>query len=375
MGMTRRERLRRCYNHEELDRPAVYSRTNYPPDDPTYDGLREYLETHSELKRGWHGLRETCPPATETRVERVSDEWERRVTVFHTPAGDLTSSRRVSLTGQPGLQEEPLIKSPGDAERYLSLPPPTFDPDVGGFSKADREAGDRGIVQVGPGMNPGGHVAQLCGSEGFALFSVTEREMLHRLLKRRMEALLGRVRFLLSKGVGPYFGLAGEEFVTPPLHGPKDFRDFNVRYDKPIVDLVHEAGGRVHVHCHGSIQRVFDGFLETGVDVLHPFEAPPQGDITPAEAKERARGRICLEGNLQINRMYEADPEEVAEETRALIETCFDDRKGLIVSPTASPYIRGAGEECLPRYRAMVEAVLEWGGGGPPIRHRPRAGG
>jgi hypothetical protein len=152
-----------------------------------------------------------------------------------------------------------------------------------------------------------------------------------------------------------------ERLITT-LHGPRDFADFNARYDRPIFDLVHDAGGRVHVHCHGSIAKVFDGFLEAGVDVLHPFEAPPMGDITAAEAKRRAAGQLCLEGNIQIADMYESTPEEIRRQTESLIAECFADRTGLIVSPTASPYIRGRGEQCFPQYKAMVDAVLAFTG-------------
>jgi uroporphyrinogen-III decarboxylase len=175
-----------------------------------------------------------------------------------------------------------------------------------------------------------------------------------------MEIMLEAVKFLLGQGVGPFFSMAGEEYLVPPLHGPKDFYEFNVRYDKPIIDLVHEAGGRVHIHCHGSVKKVMQGFLDMGVDVLHPFEAPPMGDITPAEAKATIRGRMCYEGNIQIHHMYECSPEEVREETEVLIDTVFDDSAGLIVCPTASPYIPGKGEACLGRFRAMVEAVHGW---------------
>jgi hypothetical protein len=73
-----------------------------------------------------------------------------------------------------------------------------------------------------------------------------------------------------------------------------------------------------------------------------------------------AGGRLCLEGNIQIGRMYEATPAEIAGETRALLAEAFGPGEGLIVSPTASPYIRGAGEAAFPRYRAMVETVLAW---------------
>ena len=82
------------------------------------------------------------------------------------------------------------------------------------------------------------------------------------------------------------------------------------------------------------------------------------GDITATEAKALARGTLCLEGNIQISRMYEARSEAIRQETEALIRDTFDDRKGLVVCPTASPYIRGQGARCYPRFKAMVDAVL-----------------
>lgn len=86
------------------------------------------------------------------------------------------------------------------------------------------------------------------------------------------------------------------------------------------------------------------------------------GDITPKEAKELARGKLCLEGNIQISSMYENTPEEIRQETEELIEATFDDSRGLIISPTASPYIRGQGERCFAQYKAMIDTVLEWKG-------------
>jgi len=38
--MTRTERMKRCYFNEEIDRPAVYSRTGFPENDPSYDRFR-----------------------------------------------------------------------------------------------------------------------------------------------------------------------------------------------------------------------------------------------------------------------------------------------------------------------------------------------
>jgi uroporphyrinogen-III decarboxylase len=190
------------------------------------------------------------------------------------------------------------------------------------------------------------------------MLTITDRDIIHALCERQMNVILSNLRFLLDRKVGPFFSMAGEEFIVPPLHGPRDFWEFNVKYDKPIADLIHEAGGRLHIHCHGSIKSVFKGFLDIGADVLHQFEAPQMGDITPMEAKEMARGKLCLEGNIQIAAMYEHTPEKVRHETQSLIRTVFNDHKGLIVSPSASPYIRGKGGDCFEQYKAMIDAVL-----------------
>ena len=359
--MTRRERLRRCYSYEELDRPAVYSRTGFPTDDRTYDRLKAYLQLHTELKHSWSSSRIETEPQIDTRDEPLSEDFKRRIVTLRTPAGKLERSMLISLKGQPGLHETFFIKSPGDVEKYLSLPLPGSRGDITSFFVAEDMIGDRGIIDIHLGFNPAGHAAELCGSETFALMSITDRDLLHALCQRQMDILLRRVEFLVAHGIGPYFSILGQEYVVPPLHGRDDFYDFNVRYDKPIIDLIHDSGGRVHVHSHGSIQKVFDGFVDMGADVLHPCEPPPLGDITAAEVKERARGRLCMEGNIQINRMYEAAAEEIQDETEQLIRDAFDDGRGLIVCPSASPYIRGRGEDCFPQYKAMIDTVLKWG--------------
>jgi len=360
--LSSKERLRRAYFYEEMDRPGVYSRTGFPDNDPTYKPLIEYLQQFSDLKAHWNARSLLPDYPMDRAVEPYSEDFERHIKRLHTPGGDLHASRLESLSGQPGLQDRFLINSREDAEAYMSLPMPEIGGDVNSFFEAEDTLGDRGIVEIGLGFNPAGFVAELMGSENFALLSISDRDMVHSLCERQMRLMVRLVKFLVEKQLGPFFSMLGEEYIVPPLHGPEDFSDFNVRYDKPVIGLIHEAGGRVHIHCHGSIKRVFQGFLDMGADVLHPFEAPPMGDITAAEAKSLARGKLCLEGNLQIASMYEQSPQQIREQTIALISDAFDDHRGLIVSPTASPYIRGAGHQCLDQYKAMIHTVQNWNG-------------
>lgn len=358
--MNRRERLRRCFFNEELDRPAVYSRTWYPENDSSYDELKAYLQAHSELKKFWDGTEFETSYPTDFSTEYYSEDFERRITILHTLEDDLRSSSLQGLKGQPGMPETYFLKTSEDAEKYLSLPMPKTGGNVSPFFAAKEKVADNGIVDIHLGINPAGFVSELFGSENFAIVSKTNRDVIHALCQRQMTIIINRLKFLLSKGIGPFFTMEGQELIVPPLHSPDDFDEFCVRYDKPIIDLIHDSGGRVHLHSHGSIKKVFEGFIEMGVDVLHPFEAPPMGDISAREAKELARDKLCLEGNIQINRMYEATAKQIREETEQLIQDAFDDHKGLIVSPTASPYVYGKGRECFGQYKAMVDTVLEW---------------
>ena len=258
------------------------------------------------------------------------------------------------------MTEKYFLECPEDAEKYLSLPPQVPSGELESFSQTVASMGERGIVEIYLGFNPAGIVAELFGTEQFAIMSVEHRDVLHELMARQMQETLTLARHVLAKGGGPYFAMLGEEYLVPPIHGPRDFRDFNLRYDRPIVDLIHEAGGLVHVHCHGSLGAVLEDFVEIGPDVLHPVEAPPMGDVTPAEFKRVVGGRTCMEGNVQIADILEGDLVAIAEQVAGLMrDVWLPERRGLIVAPTASPYLPQMTPQMLANYTALVEAARQ----------------
>ncbi|KKR03596.1 MAG: hypothetical protein UT30_C0025G0008 [Candidatus Uhrbacteria bacterium GW2011_GWF2_39_13] len=358
--MTRKERLRRCYFSEKLDRPAVYIRNGFPDNDSTYDHLKTYLDKYTELKFDWSYTNFEENQIIQQKIEPYSEDFERLITILKTPKGNLESSYLRSLKGLPGLHETFLLKEKNDVAKYLSLPLPKLSGNCNSYFQLQDKIGESGIVSTGLGLNPAGFVAELFGSENFAVFSILERELIHELCERQMGIIINRVKYMIKNGIGPFFAMLGEEYIVPPLHGPDDFYEFNVKYDKPIIDIIHDAGGRIHIHSHGSIKKVIQGFIDMGTDVLHPFEGPPMGDITPQEAKAISRNKMCLEGNIQINRFYENSSEEIIAETQELIKNVFDDKNGLIVSATASPFIRGEGEKCFNQFKAMIDVVTNW---------------
>jgi hypothetical protein len=326
-ALTSRERLRRLYFHEEMDRPAAIVRWWGFRDDPSYDDLFRLMTEQSDWVEPWG-------------------------------AGSLIRHPEIPWAGEDGRRRP--LRDAEDGERYLALLPAEIGGDVSEYFRLQEAVGERGIVLASLGHNPAALVACRFGSEQFAMMSITDRDLLHRLIRRCRDELLQLADYLLERGVGPYFNICGEEMVAPPLHGPKDFVDFNVQYDRPIAERIHAAGGRLNVHCHGGVKSIIDCFPELGADVFHCFEAPPMGDITPAEAKDALRDKVALEGNIQIADMYEKTPDDIRAQTEALIHDCFDDRRGLAISPTASPYMAGRGMDCYPQYAAMVETVLRF---------------
>ena len=355
--MISRERLTRCFFGQETDRPAVYTRTGYASD-ASYDRLKAYMEEFSDLKYGYYGRGVMEHHKYEVIREPYSKDFDRLTYVHHTPKGELRQVFLAGLTGHPGMVVEHFIKDEDDCEKYLSLPRPQIVDVCDEFFETDRRVGERGITDVLLGFNPAGTVAELMGSEVFAVLSLTHRDLIREMCARETETILRMLDFLTASGVGPFFSVIGQEYIVPPLHGRQDFFDFNVKYDKQIADKIHNMGGRLQVHCHGPIKLVLDGFLEIGADVLHPIEPPPMGNVTAAEARAILGDRVCIEGNIQISSMYENTPQEIYDETKALIRDAYVNNKGLIICPSASPYIPGEGENCFAQYKAMVEAAL-----------------
>ena len=357
--MTSKERLHRLHRQEEVDRPGLFVRgvTAKNPPHESYEQLRRYVQQEADLKD--IVIQESYVDDSDITHTRspYSADYDKLTSCMHTPKGVLTYEFLFGLNGLPGYVHKHYIETEQDAEMYLSRPANPFKFDAEGFHSRVRQMGDRGIVVYEISHNPLSAVVNLMGSETFAMWSIEKRELLHVLIAHQRDIILARLKSAIESGAGPYFGTLGQEYMTPPLHGAKDFYDFNVVYDRPIAELIHNAGGYLHIHCHGPLKNLLPYFIEIGADIVHPIEPPPLGDVTPAMAKAVFRGKVCIEGNIQIGDMYDATPDDIRGQVEVLIRDAFDDNRGLIVCPTASPFIYQAGN-CVENYFALMDAVL-----------------
>lgn len=357
--MTSRKRLDAAYRCLPTDRVPIFVRgasDTRPPHD-SYAPLRKLVCETCDLKWAWSTSSVFPSPPTTHRVEPYDADFDLVTTVMPTPRGELVHQHLAGRKGQPGMTRKHWLAGRDDALKYLSLPPPEPTGDAAGFFALRDQAGERGIVEVHlHDMNPGGQVAELFGSEAFALLTVEDRGLVHELLEHATQRALRVIDWCLARDVGPYFAISGQEYIAPPLHGPRDFWDFNVRYDKRLFARIRDAGGLVHVHCHGSLKGLLEGFVEAGANVLHPVEAPPMGNVTAAEARAALGGKVCIEGNIQVGDLFTLPPREIERQVEALIRDAGP--TGLIVAPTASPYAPVATPRMLANYERMVRTAL-----------------
>jgi uroporphyrinogen-III decarboxylase len=369
--MTSRQRLLALLRGQPTDRIGNTLRGLRPWDarrcgllHESYRPLVEAARQHGDwiapigLETGFYGSVAPLQRRDSVRPPADGETVEHRVTEVAGPRGTLREVVAFDRVQQLSMTVEHFIKTPEDAETFLALDYAAPRPDVAGVLAMDRRIGERGLVMVGF-TDPVGMLHSLVGTETLAFWSFEHRDLLHRLLTelaRRTMDFLKHVAGGLRGRATLIYGYTGPEVVVPPLHPPEDFRDLCYRYDRPINDLVHEAGGFVHVHCHGSIGKLLESLADMGTDFLHPVEAPPMGDTPLVEAKRRIGDRVVLEGNVQIADVMEEEP---AAFRRRVERTVAEGKPGgrFCLCPTASPYAVELSDRALRNYLTLIEVA------------------
>lgn len=370
--MTSRERLLTALRGGQPDRVPIVVRGVNPyarhmnwrgEADPSYQPLLEMVRENCDVEHLWSAgrgffLNDAHLPLVSEAAEQ--DGWRMVRQTLETPRGPLTAVHQV---GQDGYASQATLKhwiaTEEDVERFLALPYVPAQPDLAAYRSAVTELGERGYVL--PYLDdPVGYVHALLGSETLAIWTVQVPHLLHRLLAAMAERLHAYLQALLSAGVWPVVGLQGVETVLPPLVSPGLFDDLVLRYDAPLVDLIHQHGCLVVMHCHGPLDAVLERFVTMGTDALHPVEGPPMGDVTLVAAKGRIGDSVCLMGNIQIGDIMECERAAIIEQTRAAVQAGAPGG-GFILTLTATPFERVLSARTLENLQAMVETALEHG--------------
>jgi hypothetical protein len=287
---------------------------------------------------------ETCPlPNGHSETQGVID----------TPKGELTFITRHDPVSDTTWQVKYPVESMEEIEKIASVP---WERPEGLSSTplADRKPADfarRGILETRI-SSPFVCVSGMMRYEWFLALTLTEPDLIAELTEICRQRILDVLHVLLAEPGIEYVWIGGSEWVTPPMASPATYDALVQAQERSLIDYIHRQGNiLVHVHCHGNVRHALPRTIERGGDYTEPVEPPPDGDITMAEAKAVADGRITLGGNIEC-RVLANESEEAVE---AAVHAAFEGGKHrFVLRPTEGPSPRLSERE-FHNYICMVD--------------------
>jgi hypothetical protein len=198
-------------------------------------------------------------------------------------------------------------------------------------------------------------VAAMMSYEMYLELCITDLPLIERLTAMCTERTLAILDAALASGTVDYVWMGGCEWLTPPMGSPYLYDTLVQPSERAVIERIHRAGAIAHVHCHGNIRTTLEHIIARGGDFTEPVEPPPDGDITFADAKALAAGRIALGGNVEARLMENEDADAVERAARAAFE---GGRERMVFQTTAFP-IQPVRGQLLANYHRLVDVWEE----------------
>jgi len=341
--MNPRERWLAALSGKTVDRvplhlPGFHYRSVGDAEDPARRPIVERIvdRTHFNVVCPSHINRYLVTPPQRIRnaSRREPDGIVITTSEIDTPGGTLSAVTR----RDPAVNTAWTVKYPveclEDVERIRSVPwelpsglaPPDLSALPAGF-------GERGVIRTDV-SSPFVCVAGMMPYQYFLELCATELGLLRELTAQCLERILSVLDVVLSQGTVECVWMGGCEWLTPPMGSPRLYAELVQPFEKAVIERVHAAGAVCHLHCHGRVRSTLEAVIERGADYFEPVEPPPDGDITMAEAKALAAGRITLGGNVEARILLREGPEAVDRAARAAFE---GGRQRMVLQPTEGP--------------------------------------
>lgn len=192
----------------------------------------------------------------------------------------------------------------------------------------------------------------LMGFETFAMATAEGAGLLDRLFQRIGELQYGALeRALESPLVGAAWMSDDIAFGTGLMVRPEVLRKHVFPWYRKMGDLCRRKGLPFIYHSDGRLYEVLEDLIGVGFNALHPIE--PKA-MDSRELKKKVAGRMCLLGNVEVDRLARGTPDEIRKIARENIRDLAQDGGYCLGSSNSvTSYVR------LENYRAMIETVFE----------------
>jgi uroporphyrinogen-III decarboxylase len=144
---------------------------------------------------------------------------------------------------------------------------------------------------------------------------------------------------------------------TGPLMGDAMFRRFILPHLKRLVDLGHDFGLKVMMHCCGGYAPLIPAMIEIGLDGLQALQPSAKG-MDPAELKVNFGDKMVLNGCIDTQFvLIEGTPDLVKTKTREVLDIMMPGG-GYIASPSHDYLLP---ETPIENIIALYDSVREYG--------------
>jgi uroporphyrinogen-III decarboxylase len=153
----------------------------------------------------------------------------------------------------------------------------------------------------------------------------------------------------------------------PMFLSPDQFQEFYWPSFKKVLDKVREAGYAVRAYLEGDWSKHWKAMLELPKGTV-VCDIDTQGDIY--QALDEIGHHQCLTGGIPESLLILGTPKEIREKVKELCQAVGKDKRLLINGGCNIPY-----DTKPENYRALVEAIVEFGQYDSSLSPAPRQGG
>ena len=188
------------------------------------------------------------------------------------------------------------------------------------------------------------------GMEAFSYALADDPDFIVEVLNRYVDWQIVVTENLIKMGVDYLWCYDDIAYKSGPLCSPRAFR----KYLLPAFQRHAETITIPWVfHSDGNLMPIIDDILSLGPSGLHPLEPGPM-DL--AEVKQKFGDKVCLIGNVSVDRLSRGTPEEIDEIVKECIKAAAKGGGYMVSSSNSVP--RYAKAE---NVKAMADAIQKYG--------------
>jgi len=211
-------------------------------------------------------------------------------------------------------------------------------PDIESVRTKEEQIGKHGLPYAEV-RDPFGVVSEMFPTELFYIKTINDRKRIEKLLFFTGRRILASVERLCRDTGKPFIlRMIGSEKAIPPFMSRSDFLQFEGPFYRQVAGIASKYEVPVAFHCHGPVRDILSDVWSMGYSFVEPFEPPPRGNLTVAEALELTAGRGVVFGGVDDVLLSTGRVEEVRDAVERCLRESKDSGQPFILSQSATPF-------------------------------------